>query len=59
MIWDYMLHGMACAAWVVGLVLVLGVCAGLMYLFCLAMQIAFGGQEETEGKYDKNKQARA
>lgn len=48
MIWEYMLHGMACAAWVVGLVLVLGVGAGLLYVFCLAMQITFGEDKEED-----------
>lgn len=48
MIWEYMLCGMACAAWVVGLLLVLGVFAGLLYVFCLAMQIAFGGDKEDQ-----------
>ena len=48
MIWDYMLHGMACAAWVAGLVLVLGIFAALIWVFCTLMALAFGEEEESE-----------
>ena len=55
MVWDYMLHGMACAAWVVGLVLVLGVFAGLMWLFCTLMAWAFGEDEEEEEENERER----
>lgn len=49
MIWDYMLNGMSCAAWLVGLVVVLGLFVALIWLFCTVMAWAFGEDDEEEG----------
>ena len=42
MFWEYMLKGLCHGGYVMGLVLALGVAAGLIALFCLLMGMAFG-----------------
>lgn len=51
MIWDRMLDGMCAGAWVLGLLLVLGLAALLLWLLVLAFTAAFG-QDGEEAKGD-------
>ena len=48
MIWEYMEKGMASAAWAVGFIVVAGLFAGVLYLFCLLMKLAFSEDEESD-----------
>ena len=45
MFWEYMLKGLCHGGYVMGLLLALGVTAGIIALFCLLMSIAFGEEE--------------
>lgn len=50
MFWEYMLKGLCHGGYVMGLVLALGVAAGLIALFCLLMGLAFGENGEEPRK---------
>lgn len=47
LIWDYMLHGMAAGFWLLGLLLVIGLFAGLVTLIIAAVGHASGEDERT------------
>lgn len=48
MIWDYAVKGMSAAAWIVGFLMVLGLMAGVLYLFCVLMRYVFGEDDELD-----------
>lgn len=48
MFWEYMLKGLCHGGYVMGLVLALGVAAGLIALFCLLIGMAFGENDEKD-----------
>lgn len=48
MFWEYMLRGLCHGGYVMGLLLALGVAAGLIALLCLLMGMAFGENDEKD-----------
>lgn len=46
MIWESMLNGLCAGAYVIGLVLSLGLMASLLWLLCAALGYAFGERDE-------------
>ena len=50
MFWEYMLRGLCHGGYVLGLLLALGVAAGLIALLCLLMGMAFGEEGEDRRK---------
>ena len=46
MFWESMLNGLCAGAYVIGLVLSLGLMASLLWLLCAALGYAFGDRDE-------------